>query len=141
MFGFINSHRPVLSLQSAAPCPSYLTAMLVLLTLTRALSYTHDALPRASLASAAAAAARCADAPGAVARDAANNPLTCAALQQLCSSHPQLAAVCPRTCGSCRTASSEALADVNVRWQPLLWKNLPSHPHVAPSVSSPYHYR
>ena len=28
-----------------------------------------------------------------------------------------------------------------MQWLPLLWKNLPSHPHVAPAVSSPYHHR
>jgi len=49
--------------------------------------------------------------------------------------------LCPHTCGRCRAAQSQALADLHVRWLPLLWNNLPSHPHVAPAVTSPYHYR
>ncbi len=103
--------------------------------------YTHAPLPRAALASASAANQQCFDAPAAVARDAANRPLTCAALAHLCSSHEQVASVCPLSCGRCRAASSTGLQHMDVPWQPLLWKNLPSHRHVAPLVSSPYHYR
>ena len=103
--------------------------------------YTHDPLPPSALASASAALRQCSDTPGTVARESSGRALTCEDLAQLCSSHPQVADVCQRTCGACRTVSSKALADVHVRWLPLLWKNLPSDPHVAPSVSSPYHYR
>ena len=103
--------------------------------------YTHDRVPSAALTAAASSAGSCADAPAAIARDEHGQPLTCAALAALCPSHPQVADACPHTCGSCRAASSRALADVRVHWQPLLWKNLPSHPDVAPVISSPYHYR
>jgi len=112
VFGFINSHRPML-----------------------VLSYTHDALPELDQHEDS-----CVDHEGFIANDQNGRALTCADIAPYCAHNEQLSSVCPRTCGTCQ-ASSAILFSTSLKWKVLEWSNLPGETTKMPWFNSPYHRR
>lgn len=132
VFGFVNSHRVVLTLQ-----------------------YSHnETLPTPP------PPPGCIDAAGTVGSDDRGHAYTCAelALAGACGAHPRLLAACPVACDVARcdgrllpppgelpaggaAAGEAAVGWEEAGWEPLDFANLPGEPHTLPRWSSPYHHR
>ena len=105
VFGFINRHRPTL-----------------------VLSYTHDELPFLPTDN---ANQHCHDQKGVIGKDDKGRELSCAELAHMCSRHPQMPDLCPRTCGMCMSHASAALSN-SLNWNYLEFGNLPGNPYKSP---------